>query len=309
MFKMNQSFFQIKTEKETKNEGVFILEPLEQGYGQTLGNALRRVLLTALPGAAVTFVKIAGVRHQFTTIPGLKEDVVELILNIKQLRIHYSGDKPVKLILEATGPGEVKASEIKTPPGVEVVNKDFVLGTLADKKSKLGIEMTVEKGFGYSPFEERKSETLGVIPIDALFSPVARVNYKVEATRVGRMTNFDKLILEVMTDGTVAPLEAVKESAKIIISYFEQIVEPKKPKTAKEKKTEVPPEILKLMVEELALPTRITNALEKAGLKTVEELVSTPKKEIAKVKNLGSKSMKIIEAALKEKGVNLLEQK
>lgn len=306
---MSQPIFQIKTEKQTKNEGIFVLEPLEQGYGQTIGNTLRRVLLTSLPGAAVTFVKIGGVRHQFTTIPGLKEDVVELILNIKKLRIRYDGDKPIKISLSATGPGEVKAQDIKTPANVEIVNKDLVFGTLADKKSKLQVEMTVEKGFGYSPFEERKSETLGVIPVDAIFSPVLRVNYKVEATRVGRMTNFDKLILEVLTDGTISPLEAVKESTKIIISYFEQIVEPKKPKVEKKEKIRISPEVLKLMVEELSLPTRIVNALEKAGFRTVEDLISSSRNEIAKVKNLGAKSMKIIEAALSEKGVDFSKEK
>lgn len=306
---MSQPIFQTKTEKETKSEGKFILEPLEQGYGQTVGNALRRVLLTSLPGAAVTFVKIAGVRHQFTTIAGLKEDVVELILNIKKLRIRYSGEKPVKISLETTGPGEVTAQKIKAPANVEIINKDLVLGTLADKKSKLGLEMTVERGFGYSPFEERKSETLGVIPIDAAFSPVTRVNYTVEATRVGRMTNYDKLILEVTTDGTIAPSSAIREAGKIIISYFEQIIEPKKVKVEKRQEIEVAPEVLKLMVEELALPTRIVNALEKSGYKTVEDLVGANKKDIAKVKNLGSKSMKIIEAALSEKGVEIPEQK
>lgn len=304
---MTQPIFQIKTEKETPTEGIFILEPLEQGYGLTVGNALRRVLLSSLPGAAVTFVKIAGVRHQFTTIPGLKEDVVEFILNIKKLRIRYSGDKEVKIKLEASGPGEIRASDVKTPASVQVVNKDLVLGTLADKKSKVSLEMTVEKGYGYSPFEERKSETLGVIPIDVLFSPVVRVNSRVEATRVGRMTNFDKLILEVSTDGTISPLAAVKQAAKTIIPYFEQIVEPKKPKVREEEKVQISPDVLKLMVEELALPTRIVNALEKVGYKTIEDLVSVSKKDISKVKNLGTKSIKIIEAALSEKGVEFLK--
>lgn len=306
---MSDPVFQIKIDKETPKEGVFIFEPLEQGYGQTVGNALRRVLLASLPGAAVTFVKIAGVRHQFTTISGLKEDMVELILNIKKLRIRYRGDKPTKITLEATGPGDIKAEEIKTPPNVEIINKELVLGTLADKKSKLGLEMTVEKGLGYSPFEERKSETLGLIPIDAIFSPVIRVNYKVEATRVGRMTNFDKLILEVLTDGIIAPLAAVKESAGILISYFGQIIEPKKPKIEKKGEAKVSPEVLKIMVEELALPTRIVNALERAGYKTIEDLVSADRETMTKVKNLGTKSIKIIDAALSEKGVEFSKEK
>jgi len=305
---MLEPMFQIKVEKQTETEGVFILEPLEQGYGQTLGNALRRVLLTSLPGAAVTFVKIAGVRHQFTTIPGLKEDVVELILNIKKLRLKYNGEKPVKIVLSATGPGEVKAESIETPANVEIVNKDLVLGTLADKKSKLEIEMTVECGLGYSPFEERKSEVLGVIPIDAIFSPILRVNYRVESTRVGRMTNFDKLILELTTDGTISPLEAVKEAAKILVAYFNQIIEPKEKRGGEEKKTEISPEALKLTLEEISLPVRIVNALEKAGYKTVADLISASRQEITKVKNLGAKSLKIVEAALKEKGISLPEE-
>lgn len=304
---MTNPIFQIKAQKKGKEEGVFVLEPLEEGFGYTLGNALRRVLLTRLPGAAVTKVKIAGVKHQFTTIPGLKEDVVELILNIKKIRISYGGDKPAKLTLEAVGPGEIKAGKVKAPAGVEIANKDLVLGTLADKKSKLRLEMTAEKGLGYSPFEERERDTLGVIPIDAIFSPVVRVNYRVEATRVGRMTNYDKLILEVETDGTISPFQAVKEAAKIIVSYFGQIVEPKIPKAKEKKEKKVKPEVLRLTVEELNLPTRIVNALEKSGYKTVADLVSAKRKEVAGVKNLGEKSIKIIDAALKEKGVQLPE--
>lgn len=304
---MANPIFQIKTQKTNTEEGIFVLEPLEEGFGHTLGNALRRVLLTRLPGTAVTSVKIAGVRHQFTTIPGFKEDVVELILNIKKIRIRHDGEKPVKLTLEATGPGEVKAGKIKVPAGVEIINKDLVLGTLADKKSKLRVEMTAEKGLGYSPFEDRKSESLGVIPIDAIFSPVIKVNYKVEATRVGRMTNYDKLILEVTTDGTISPLQAVKEAAKILVGHFAQIVEPKIPKMKEEKEEKLKPEILRLTVEELNLPTRIVNALENSDYKTVADLLSSDRKKIAGVKNLGEKSIKIIEVALKEKGVELPE--
>jgi DNA-directed RNA polymerase subunit alpha len=304
---MNEPIFQIKIEKETPTEGSFVIEPLIEGYGNTLGTALRRVLLSSLPGAAVTFVKIAGVRHQFATVPGLKEDIVELILNIKQLRVKYEGDKPTKITLDVTGPGEVKASQIKTTSGVEIANKDLVLGTLADKKSKISIEMTVEKGYGYSPFEDRKSDVLGMIPVDATFSPVVRVNPKVESTRVGRMTNFDKLILDINTDGTISPSDAVKEAAKILLSYFEQIINPKKAEKQSEPKIDVPNEVMKLTVEELTLPTRIVNALEKAGYKTVEELISANPKDVARVKNLGSKSIKIIDAALKEKGVEFRE--
>lgn len=304
---MNDPIFQIKTERETQTEGVFVIEPLEQGYGNTVGNPLRRVLLSSLPGAAITFVKIAGVRHQFTTIPGLKEDVVELILNIKKIRVQYTGEKPIQLELDATGPGEVKAGDIKCPSGASIANKDLVLGNLADKKSKLSIEMTVERGYGYSPFEDRKSDTLGIIPIDATFTPVVRVNQKIESTRVGRMTNFDKLILEIYTDGTISPSDALKEATKTLISYFEQLANPKKVEKTEEIKPLVANETAKLTIEELTLPTRIVNALEKSGYKTVEDLLSASPKEVAKIKNLGSKSLKIIQAALKEKGVNFGE--
>lgn len=301
---MVKPIFQIKSEKQTESEGVFALEPLEAGFGHTLGNALRRALLTCLPGAAVTFIKITGVRHQFTTLPGLKEDIVEFILNVKKIRIKMSGDKPVKISLEATGPGEIKAGKIETPAGVEIVNKNLVLGHLADKKSKISCEMTVEPGFGYSPFEERKSETLGVISVDAIFSPVVKVNYTVGTTRVGRVANYDRLILEITVDGTISPAEALKQAAQILVSYFGQIVEPKVHREEKEGKPNLSPDVLKLTVEELSLPTRITNALEKSGLKTVADLLETNKKQISLVKNLGDKSVKIIEAALREKGVS-----
>ncbi len=302
---MIEPTFQIKTNQEKGNEGRFFLEPLEAGFGHTLGNALRRVLLTSLSGAAVTAVKISGVKHQFTTLPGLKEDVVELILNIKKLRIRMQVEGPVKLTLESAGPGPIKAAQIKTPAGVEVVNQDLVLGHLADKKAKLSCEMTVERGFGYWPFEERKSESLEVIPIDAIFSPVLRVNYVVETTRVGRVTNYDRLILEVATDGTMTPMSAVKEAAEVLIAYFRQIIEPKAV-TKEEGKSKTSSDSLRMTIEELSLPTRIANALERAGYKTAGDLLNADKKELAKIKNLGEKSLKVIEAALVEKGIEVI---
>lgn len=302
---MFEPTFTIKAEKETADYGKFIIEPLEQGYGHTLGNALRRVLLTSLPGAAVTQVKIAGVRHRFSTLEGLKEDVVELILNIKQLRFKYKGEKPVKIKLEAQGPGEVKAGDIKAPAVVEIVNPKHVLGKLADKKNKLKMEMVVESGFGYLSAEERKSDTLGIIPVDASFTPVQRVDYKVEAMRVGRRTDLDRLILEITTDGTISPSEALKESAKILVAFFGQVVEPKEVPVEEEKEEELPSEVLRLTVEELNLPTRIANALRKGGYGTVKDLTVANASDIAKVKNLGEKSIKVVKAALAEKEVSL----
>lgn len=305
---MFESNFQIKKIKQTEDFGVFTLDPLPQGYGHTLGNSLRRALLTSLPGAAITRIKISGVKHRFTTLQGLREDTIELILNIKQVRIKYTGEKPVKLQLEKNGPGPVVAGDIKTPANVEIINKELVLGNLADKKSKLKAEMIAERGFGYLPVEERKSEKLGEIPIDASFSPIKRVNYKVEATRVGRRTDLDRLILEISTDGTIKPQEALKESAKVLISFFRQVVEPKAAPASKKEEVSSS-EVLKLTVEEVELPTRIANALRRAGYETIGDLVAADIADLAKVKNLGEKSVKIVQAALAKKGVSLTKEK
>lgn len=299
--------FKVKLIEKKKNYGKFIIEPLEQGYGHTLGNALRRCLLTSIPGAAVTKVKIEGVRHQFSTLPGMKEDVVELILNIKKIRVIYKGEKEIKLNLNVKGPKEVKAGDIKTPANVKIVNKDLKLAKLADKKASLNLELWVKSGFGYSLAEERKTATLGIIPIDAIFTPVVRVNYKVEATRVGRRTDLDRLILEIWSDGTIKPKEVLNEAAKILAAFFKQIYNPviKEEKEPEEKKEDS--EIMKLTVEELNLPTRIANALRRGGYPTVRTLSEATKEDLNKVKNLGVKSVEIITEKLKEKGVSLKE--
>lgn len=301
---MIKPLFNIKTEQENASFGRFIIGPLEQGYGQTLGNALRRVLLTSLPGAAITQVKINGVRHKFSTLEGMSEDIVDLILNLKQVRIKYEGEKPVKLKLEKTGPAQVKAGDIKTSAQIEIVNKDQPLANLADKKSKLKIEMTVEKGFGYLPAETKSQEKLGVIPLDASFSPVRRVNYQVEATRVGQRTDLDKLIMEITTDGTIKPKEALKLGAKILIGFFNQIVQPKKIDKKEKEKVLVDAEVTKLTLEELDLPTRIVNALRKSGYGTVSDLMGITPEDLVKIKNLGEKSIKIVKEALAKKGVS-----
>ncbi|RJR24981.1 DNA-directed RNA polymerase subunit alpha [Candidatus Microgenomates bacterium] len=297
--------FQFRIEKETPDYGVFIFEPLQQGYGQTLGNSLRRVLLSSMPGAAIVQVKISGVKHLFSTLKGMKEDIVEFTLNLKKVRINYSGDKPVKITLEKTGPGKITAADFKVPSGVEIVNKDQVLGTLADKNAKLKGEFIVESGFGYIPFEERESSEIGVIPLDAIFTPVKRVNYHVSATRVGRVTNFDRLNMEVWTDGTIAPKDAVLRAAETLSSFFNQIVNPQEVEEEVEEVTEYKAEEPSLTIEELELPTRIVNALLKVGVRNVADIQKAGRKKISKVKNLGGKSLKIIEAALVEKGVEL----
>jgi len=288
----------------TKNQ--FILEPLPQGYGHTLGNALRRTLYTSIPGAAITSVKIAQARHQFTTIEGVREDMVQLVLNLKQVRVSYQGTEPATLTLQAKGSGEVKASDFKCPSGVSLANPELVIAHLSDKSVKLDIEATVETGMGYSPAEERQSATVGVIPVDATFSPVSLVNYSVEATRVGRLTNYDRLILDITTDSTVTPESALKTASQTLVNFFQGIITPQSAQSAQSAnsaqfaKSSTPGS--NISVEELDLPTRIANALVKAGFDTVGSLIATPKAELAKVKNLGAKSVKIIDLALKERG-------
>lgn len=297
----NEPIFEIKEIEKKDNYSKFVITPLEQGYGSTLGNSLRRVLLTSLPGAAITQVKISGVKHQFSTLKGMKEDVVEFLLNLKKVRFSYDSNKASKASLSAKD-GEVTAADIKTEGHMKVANPDLILANLA-KGSKLEARFEVEVGVGYSPAEERSTSEIGVIPLDASYSPITRVNYKVEETRVGRLTNYDKLTLEVWTDGTVKAKDTVVKASKILIAYYKQIVDPKEiVKEEEEEKDEFGP-IGKLSVEEIGLPTRVANALIKAGYDTVEDLATAKVKDLVKVRNLGEKSVKIIAAALGEKGL------
>ena len=302
---MEQSIFEIKEEEKSQNYSKFIISPLVQGYGVTLGNSLRRVLLTSLPGAAITSVKISGIRHQFSTLKGVKEDIVEFLLNLKKVRFSYSKEIPVKGTISAKGPGEVVAADIKTDASVKIANPNLVLAYL-NKNTKLEAKLDIATGVGYSSAEERKIEEIGLIPLDASFSPVARVNYKVEETRVGRFTNYDKLILEIWTDGTINPKDALVRAAQILTSSYQQIVNPKKVQIEEQKKEDSLGAIGKLSVEEIGLPTRVTNALLKAGYETVEDLVKAKRSELVNVRNLGEKSVKIIDAALGEKGLEIV---
>lgn len=296
--------FQV-AEEGNDSQAQIVIEPLEQGYGHTLGNALRRVLLTSLPGLAITSVRVDGVDHQYTTLDGLQEDILELILNLRQIRVMSNGVESGSLRLNVKGEKEVTAADVEADGGLEVVNKDLHLATLAKGKS-LQVEMTVEAGMGYVLASERKSSTIGEIPVDSLFSPVVKASYKVEATRVGRKTDYDKLILDVQTDGTIKPLEAVQQAAQILTRQFSQVVSPTAPVVQEEvKMSPEEAEVLRLTVEELDLPTRIANALRKGGFKTVGDLVGAPKTTIAKVKNLGEKSVDVINEALGKKGVQL----
>ncbi|MDD3531837.1 MAG: DNA-directed RNA polymerase subunit alpha [Candidatus Shapirobacteria bacterium] len=303
---MKDLTFTIEEKKVDGAYSQFEISPLEAGFGHTLGTSLRRVLLTALPGAAVTDVVFNGANHQFTTLPGVKEDLVEVVLNLKKVRFSVkSGEsfESVKVVLEKIGPGEVRAGDLEVPAQIEVANKDLVIASLSDKKSRLKAQITVSFGVGYSPSEERPSDVLGVIVTDALFSPIKKVNIAVDDVRVGRETNYDKLILDVWTDGTIPAKMALSQSAKILASYFKQVYQPNNhPEEEGEKKTKEPA-AMKESVAETKLPTRTVNALEKAGYKTIADLAKAGPKELAQVKNLGKKSVELVEKVLNKKGV------
>ncbi|HSX48920.1 MAG TPA: DNA-directed RNA polymerase subunit alpha, partial [Candidatus Saccharimonadales bacterium] len=278
--------FEINQEKIDTNSSRFVISPLAAGYGNTLGVSLRRVLLSSLPGAAITKVKIANVKHQFSTLAGMKEDVLDFLLNLKKVRFSYEGEGSVNATLSVNKAGEVKAGDIKLPGNVKVANPDLVLANLS-KGGKLSVDITVSTGVGYELGEDReKDSSNGVMPMDAIFSPVTRVNYKVEETRVGRVTNYDKLILEVWTDGTVSASDALSKASSILVSYFDQIVNPR----VAEKKTVVDlkekdkmNQLSKLSVEEIGLPTRVANALSRSGYDTVEKLLNAKKEDLMKV--------------------------
>ena len=300
--------FKVKEEKIAESHSEFTIEPLEPGYGHTLGNALRRTLLASIPGAAVTSIRITGVKHKFSTIPGVKENVVDLLLNIKGLNFRLLDDSNKgKVSLSVKGPKKITGEDFDLPENVEIVNKDHYIASVNDRKAKLEMELTVEQGLGYSSAEERRATQIGLIPTDAVFTPVKRVSYEVSATRVGRQTDLDKLILNVWTNGIVNPKEALVEASKILTSYFLQIYEPKS--TVSTESVSVLPSIAdnvsKLTIDELDLPTRIYNSLRNGGIETLGQLLSTTKKELMSMRNMGNKSIIVIEEKLKGKGVSL----
>jgi DNA-directed RNA polymerase subunit alpha len=305
---MVEPTFKIKEEKVTEDYGMFVIEPLEPGFGHTLGSALRRVLLISIPGAAITSVKISGAKHKFSTIPGLKENVVDFLLNVKGLNLRLLNSKTESVIkLSVRGPKEITAADLELPEDVEVVNKDHYLGFLSDKKAKLDIEFTVEKGTGYSLADERKINTLGVLSTDAIFTPIRRVIAEVSSTRVGRQTNLDKLTLQVWTNGVVSPRAALDESAKTLAAYFSQVFQPKTSATEEPSValTGIAEATLRMTVDELDLPTRIYNTLRNGGIETIGQLLEVPRKELISMRNMGGKSIEIIEEKLKEKGISL----
>ena len=283
--------------------GKYVVEPLERGYGTTLGNALRRIMLSSLPGTAATGIKIAGVQHEFTTIPGVKEDVTEIVLNIKQLitKLHSEGVKTV--FIEATGPCEVTAGDIKSDGEVEVLNPELHIATLGSGAS-LNMEITLSHGRGYVPADRNKAQqnVIGVIPVDSIYTPVYKVNYTVENTRVGNMTDFDKLTIEVWTDGTISARDAVSLGAKILCDHFTLFTDLSDNVGSRSTVVE---KVLELTIEELDLSVRSFNCLKRANINTVEDLISKTEDEMMKVRNLGRKSLEEVVNKLEMMGLSL----
>ncbi|OGJ15807.1 MAG: DNA-directed RNA polymerase subunit alpha [Candidatus Pacebacteria bacterium RIFCSPHIGHO2_01_FULL_46_16] len=300
--------FELSEVVESDLVSAITIEPLEQGYGHTLGNAIRRVLLSSLPGAAITQLRVQGVDHQFSAIPGVTEDVLEIGLNLKLVRVKAESSGSGILRLAVKGPKVVTAKDIVCEAGFSIVNGDQHIMTLSESGT-VDIEMTASTGTGYQVSDEKQSTGVGDVMLDALFSPVVSVSYRVEATRVGRRTDFDKLIITVTTDGSIAPVVAVKQAAQILSRQFTQISSPTAQVMVEPETTLSPEEaeVLRLTVEELDLPTRIANALRKGGFATVGDLVGVSKNTIAKVKNLGEKSVVVVDGALQKKGVSLSE--
>jgi DNA-directed RNA polymerase subunit alpha len=308
---MEEINFKVKEVTSAPDFGEFVIEPLDPGYGHTLGNALRRVLYTSIAGAAVTSVRITGAKHKFSTLPGLKENIVDLLLNVKELNFKLAdGRDSATIKMSVSGPKKVTAADFEATDGIEVVDKDQYIGSLSGDKAKLEMELTVEKGFGFSLAEERRSTALGVMTVDAVYTPVRRVTYQVTATRVGRRTDLDKVILKVWTNGTVAPKDALMHAAKLLTSYFQQVYEPKESATVTESPvvtSSIPQNLLKMTIDELDLPTRIYNSLRNGGIETIEQLLSTPRKDLVSMRNMGGKSISVIEEKLGEKGISLTQ--
>ena len=295
---------------EDSNYGKFVVEPLERGYGTTLGNSLRRILLSSLPGVAVTSVKIDGILHEFSTIPGVKEDVTEIILNLKKLAVKLNGENTKRVLINAIGPKEVTAADILGDSDVEIFNPDLHIATL-EENATLIMEINLARGRGYVPAEMNKDDNtpISVIPTDSIFTPVRKVNFTVENTRVGQVTDYDKLILEIWTDGSIAPSEGVSIGAKIMQEHLNLFVEltdsAEGLEIMVEKEENQKEKALEMTIEELELSVRSFNCLKRAAINTVEELTHRSEEDMMKVRNLGKKSLDEVKHKLEELGLSL----
>lgn len=298
---------------ESTNYGKFVVEPLERGYGTTLGNSLRRILLSSLPGAAVSSIQIDGVLHEFSTIDGVLEDVTQIILNIKKLALKMNTDEDKNIEIDVNGPAKVTAADIVADPDVEVLNPEQYICTVADG-GHFHVRMTVKKGRGYVAADQNKSDDMpiGVLPIDSIFTPISRVNYQVESTRVGRRNDFDKLTLDVWTNGSISPREAISLAAKILTEHLDIFVnltdEAKNAEIMVEKEETHKEKMLEMTIEELDLSVRSYNCLKRAGINTVQELTNKTEADMMKVRNLGRKSLEEVKNKLADLGLGLRKE-
>ena len=311
MFDFERPNIEVVEISEDKKYGKFVVEPLERGYGITLGNSLRRIMLSSLPGAAVTHVKIEGVQHEFSSIPGVKEDVTEIIMNIKSLAIknHSESNEVKTAIIDFSGEGVVKASDIQVDSDIEIMNPDITIATLCGKDAKLFMELSINKGRGYISADKNKHDDLpiGVLAVDSIYTPVERVNMTVENTRVGQVTDYDKLTLDVYTNGTLVPDEAVSLAAKVLSEHLNLFIDlsesAKVAEVMVEKEDGESEKILEMSIDELELSVRSYNCLKRAGINTVQELINKTPEDMMKVRNLGRKSLEEVQAKIKELGL------
>ena len=310
MIEMEKPKVELIEKNEDNTYGKFVAEPLERGYGITLGNALRRIMLSSLPGAAVTSIKIEGILHEFSTIPGMKEDVTEIVLNLKELSIKLHTDEPKTIRIEKEGEGVITAGDIIADSDVEILNPDMHIATL-DHDSRFVMEITVSKGRGYVPAENNKSDELaiGVIPVDSIFTPVKNVSYRVENTRVGQVTDFDKLIIEMDTDGSINPEEAISLAAKVMNEHLNLFISltnhTDEVEIMVQKEEDEKEKVMEMTIEEMDLSVRSYNCLKRANINTVEELTNKTEEEMMKVRNLGKKSLVEVQKKLEDLGLGL----
>ncbi len=306
-----------KVECETSSRGYarFVIGPMESGYGTTLGNALRRVLLSSMPGAAITSIKISDVYHEFSTIPHVKEDVTQLILNVKQVRLkmHSDNSEPALLRLEVGSEGVVTAGDLECPSDVEIINPDLYLFTVDSDEAKVEMELTVQRGKGYSPAEERDKLPIGEIPVDAIFSPIRKIGYEVQRARVGQMTNFDRLVMEIWTDGTIRPQEALGEAARILGKHLSLVagVEEEAPEEKAEEEG-IPAHVYEMQIDDLDLNVRVFNCLKRTGITSVGEVLeklAQGEEEMMSIRNFGPKSLTELKRRLTERGLLWAKEK
>jgi DNA-directed RNA polymerase subunit alpha len=297
----------IEIEASSQNYGHFVISPLESGYGITLGNSLRRVLLSSLPGAAISSIRISGVHHEFSTIPHVREDATRLILNVKQIRLRSQSEDPVRIYVEVAHEGPITAGDLVCPPEVNVVNPDLYLLTADSNDVDLDIELVVERGRGYSPAEERTRLPLGEIPVDAIFSPVKKAAYRVERTRIGQQTDYDKLNLEIWTDGTISPEDALRHAADILVQHLTLLAgaQTNVVEQSDDEEEGIPSRIAESPIEELELTVRAYNCLKRAGITRIGEILKRMEKgeeEMLAIRNFGKKSLDELVERLEEKG-------